>query len=154
MTVQVRATRLANRIIESLPKSLRTAYNQFEADLATRGCAALAYRLSGDFLDHLCVVHLTGQLRVIVGFESAEVVYVLLVGKHDRERPPMDVYQQLYELAGHEPSDQAGRDKPPCCDAETGEPPVDAALLGELLITMRRFRAADLRAVPGRRRST
>jgi hypothetical protein len=39
----------------------------------------------------------------------------------------MDVYRQLYELAGYEASDQAGRDKPPCCDTETGEPPVDDA---------------------------
>jgi hypothetical protein len=93
-------------------------------------------------------------MRVIVAFESPEIAYVVLIGNHERDRPPLDVYQQLYELAGHQPSDQAGRDKPPCCDTESGEPPVDAALLDELLTSMRRFRAPDLRITAGRRRST
>ena len=103
MAVEVRATPLANKIIEELPRRSRRAYDQFEADLAARGCAAQAYRLSGDLLDHLCVVHLIGTLRVIVAFESAEVAYVVLVGNHDDSRPPLDVYQQLYAQAGHEP---------------------------------------------------
>lgn len=93
-------------------------------------------------------------MRVVVAFESAVVAYVVLVGNHDSKRPPLDVYQQLYALAGHEPPDQAGRDKPPCCDTETGEPPVDSALLDELLTRMRRFRASDLRATPRRRGTT
>jgi hypothetical protein len=153
VTVEVRATPLANKVIEGLPRKARNAYDQFEADVAARGCAALAYRLSGGFLDHLCVIHLTGQMRVIVAFESPEIAYVVLIGNHDRDRPQLDVYQQLYELAGHHPSDQAGRDKPPCCDTDTGEPPVDTALLDELLTSMRRFRTPDLRATPRRRRS-
>jgi hypothetical protein len=154
VTVEIRATPLANKIIEGLSRKARNAYDQFEADLAAKGCAALAYRLSGDFLDHLCVIHLTGQMRVIVAFESPEIAYVVLIGNHERDRPPLDVYQQLYELAGHQPSDQAGRDKPTCCDTETGEPPMDTALLDELLTSMRRFRAPHLRTTPGRRRST
>lgn len=152
MAVEVRATPLANKIIEELPRRSRRAYDQFEADLAARGCAALAYRLSGDLLDHLCVVHLIGAMRVIVAFESAEVAYVVLVGNHDDSRPPLDVYQQLYAQAGHEPPEQAGRDKPPCCDTETGKPPVDSGSLDELLARMRQFRASDLRSAPGRRR--
>ena len=44
MTVEVRATPLANKIIEELPRRSRRAYDHFEADLAARGCAALAYR--------------------------------------------------------------------------------------------------------------
>lgn len=152
MAVEVRATPLANKIIEELPRRSRRAYDQFEADLAARGCAALAYRLSGDLLDHLCVLHLIGAMRVIVAFESAEVAYVVLVGNHDDSRPPLDVYQQLYAQAGHEPPDQAGRDKPPCCDTETGKPPTDSGSLDELLARMRQFRASDLRSAPGRRR--
>lgn len=154
MTVEVRATPLADKIIEELPRRSRAAYNQFEADLASRGCAALAYRLSGDALEHLCVVHLTGALRVIVAFESADVAYVVLVGNHDDQRPPLDVYRQLYALAGHEPSAQAGRDKPPCCDAESGEPPVDVELLENLLTRLRKFRASSLRNAPRRRSSS
>ena len=153
MTVEVRATPLANKIIEELPRRSRRAYDHFEANLAARGCAALAYRLSGGLLDHLCVAHLIGTMRVIVAFESAEVAYVVLVGNHDDSRPPLDVYRQLYALAGHEPPDQAGRDKPPCCDTKTGEPPADSGWLDELLARMRRFRASDLRSTPGRRRN-
>lgn len=137
-----------------MPRRSRVAYDQFEADLASRGCAALAYRLSGDVLEHLCVVHLTGAMRVIVAFESAEIAYVLLVGNHDDQHPPLDVYRQLYVLAGHEPPAQAGRDKPPCCDTESGEPPVDPGLLENLLTRLRRFRASDLRNAPSRRRSS
>jgi hypothetical protein len=99
-------------------------------------------------------MHLSGSMRVVVAFESAAVAYVVLVGNHDSKRPPLDVYQQLYALTGHEPPDQAGRDKPPCCDTRTGEPPVDSAFLDELLTRMRRFRASDLRATPRRRGTT
>jgi hypothetical protein len=42
LTVEIRATPLANKIIESLSKRARTAYGQFKADLAARGCAAPA----------------------------------------------------------------------------------------------------------------
>jgi hypothetical protein len=35
---------LANKIIEESPRRLRRAYDQFEADLAARGWAVLAYR--------------------------------------------------------------------------------------------------------------
>jgi len=80
VAVEVRATPLTNKIIENLPRRSRRVYDQFEADLAARGCAAMTYRLSGDMLDHLCVRHLTGAMRVIVAFESAEVAYVVLVG--------------------------------------------------------------------------
>jgi hypothetical protein len=98
VAVEVRATPLANKIIEELPRRSRRAYDQFEVDLAARGCAALAYRLSGGLLDHLCVAHLIGTMRVIVVFESAEVAYVVLVGNHDDSRPPLDVYRQLVPL--------------------------------------------------------
>jgi hypothetical protein len=44
VAVEVRATPLANKIIEELPSRSRRAYDQFEVALAARGCAALAYR--------------------------------------------------------------------------------------------------------------
>jgi hypothetical protein len=68
MSVEVRATPLANKIIEALPRRSRRAYNDFEDDLARQGCAALQYRLTGYELDHLCGVHMVGLLRVIVAF--------------------------------------------------------------------------------------
>jgi hypothetical protein len=42
VAVEVRATPLANKIIEELPRRSRRAYDQFEADLAARGCQAAA----------------------------------------------------------------------------------------------------------------
>ncbi len=104
MTVEIRATPLADKIIEGPAKKTRNAYDQFKADLATRGCAALAYQLSGGFLDHQCVVHLTAQLRVIVAFESPEIAYVVLIGNHDRDRPQLDVYRQAHDWATGEDS--------------------------------------------------
>lgn len=154
MSIEVRATPLANKVISDLPRRSRRAYDQFEADLAARGCAALSYRLSGDQLNHLCAAHLTGTMRVIAAFESASVAYVVLVGNHNDSRPPLDVCQQLYSLVGHKPPDQTGRDKPPCCDTDSGLPPVDPNLLDDLLRRMRRFRASDVRWAPGRRRDT
>jgi len=55
--------------------------------LAAEGCAALAYRLAGDPpLDHLCVKHLEGHLRVIVAFESDERAWILLVRSTRQQR--------------------------------------------------------------------
>jgi hypothetical protein len=96
VAVEVRATPLANKIIGEVPRRSRRAYDQFEAHLAARGCAALAYRLSGDFLDHLCVVHLVGTVRVIVAFESAEVAYVILAGNHDDSRASSWMFTSSY----------------------------------------------------------
>jgi hypothetical protein len=48
VAVEVRATPLANKIIEELPRRSRRAYDQIEVDLTARGCAALANRLSDD----------------------------------------------------------------------------------------------------------
>lgn len=154
MAVEVRATLLADVFIKGLAGRARRAYDDFEADLARRGCAALAYRLTGDQVDQICVTHLVRSLRVIVAFESADVVYVLLVGEHDEKNPAMDVYQQLYALVGHTPPDQAARTKPPCCDAETGSPPVAADLLDQLLPRMRRIRATVMPRAARRRRRT
>lgn len=154
MAVEVRATLLADILITGLAGRARRAYDDFEADLARRGCAALAYRLTGDQVDQLCVVHLVRSLRVIVAFESADVVYVLLIGEHDEKNPAVDVYGQLYALVGQTPPDQAARTKPPCCDAETGSPPAGADLLDQLLPQMRRIRATEMPRAARRRQST
>ena len=95
----------------------------FVKDLESRGCAALGYRLTGDEpLDHLCVKHLGGQLRVVVAFERADRAWLLLVGPHDDSDPYIDVYTELYQLVGLRPPDSTKRTKPPCC-GKTGEPP-------------------------------
>jgi hypothetical protein len=153
MSVEVRATPLANKLIEALPRRARRAYDDFETDLARRGCAALAYRLTGSELDHLCVIHLVGLLRVIIAFEAAEIAYVLLVGDHDERSPAMDVYRRLYELVGYSPSGQEARTKPPCCD-ENESPPFAPELLDPLLARMRRIPANDMRRITTGRRGS
>jgi len=82
------------------------------------------YRLSGDdLLSKFCVAHLSGPLRVVVAFSAHNVATILLVGPHDEQDPFMDVYSQLYDLAGLAEPPAAERSKPPCCGEEDGKPP-------------------------------
>jgi hypothetical protein len=62
------------------------------------------------------------------------------VGRHDDQDPVLNVYAELYRLLGAEPPDGAGRDKPPCCDADTDLPPVLGAAVDEFV-----ERAAEVR---------
>lgn len=92
----------------------------------------MGYRLTGPApLDHLCVKHLVGQLRIVVGFASAEEAWILLVGPHDDHDPGLDVYAALYALADATPPDSAKRTKPPCCSSD-GTPPALADRIEEL----------------------
>ena len=60
----------------------------------------------------------------------------------------MDVYSQLYELAGLAEAPTAERTKPPCCGEKDGEPPVpDSELLADLVLA----RARQLSGAAGRR---
>lgn len=120
MPTEVLATPRADQQIASLTRRQTTALDQFLNELAAQGCAALAYRLTGTPpLSHLCVKHLTGDLRVVVAFETDERAWILLVGPHTDGDPDLDVYTELYRLLGVEPPDGEGRTKPPCC----GPPP-------------------------------
>jgi hypothetical protein len=62
------------------------------------------------------------------------------VGLHNDEDPVLNVYAELYRVLGAEPQPDSGRDKPPCCDQDAGEPPI----LGEALTAIL-DRAARLR---------
>jgi hypothetical protein len=42
-----------------------------------------------------CVRHLSGAIRVVVAFETAERAWVLLVGPHDNKDPILNVYSEL-----------------------------------------------------------
>ena len=46
---------------------------------------------------------------------------IVLLGQHPDRTPELDVYAQLYRLAGSSRPDSE-RTKPPCCDA-SGQPP-------------------------------
>lgn len=44
------------------------------------GCDAAGYRLSGEGLDKLCVIHLWGRWRLVLTFPEANVAVVVDVG--------------------------------------------------------------------------
>lgn len=148
MPTEVIATPRADQQIAGLDRTHAKAWDEFLDDLAVRGCKALGYRLSGPTpVDHMCVKHLRGSLRVVVAFEDPDRAWILLVGRHDDQDPVLNIYAELYRLLGIAPPDSAGRDKPPCCDEVTDLPPILGAAVAEFV-----ERAAKERRT--RRRST
>ena len=139
MTYVVWQTRVAERQVRGLRGARAAAYVRFEQTLAERGCAALAYRLTGrDPLPRICVQHLRGSDRALVAFESGEA-WVLLVGPHDAGDAARDVCRTLYGLAGVDIPIEP-RTKPPCCD-EDGQPPtLDTAAVDDLVTRARALR--------------
>ncbi|MGH3070204.1 MAG: hypothetical protein ACRDNT_02135 [Streptosporangiaceae bacterium] len=134
MPTEVIATPRAEQQIAGLDRIHAKAFGDFLDDLAARGCKALGYRLSGRTpVDRMCVKHLRDSFRVIVAFEGPRRAWILLVGRHDDQDPVLNVYAELYRLLGADPPDGAGRDKPPCCDADTGLPPVLGAAVDEFI---------------------
>lgn len=121
MAVQVRASTTASKVIASLRGKDKTAYDQWLTRLKQQGCAAMKYRLAGERLNHLCVSHLRGAMRVVVRFESKTRAAIVAIGPHDRESPN-DIYALLYAALGTEDPDD-DRDKPECCDSD-GLPPI------------------------------
>jgi len=141
MPTEVLATPRAEQQISALPRKQAKAFDNFLNELAANGCRALAYRLSGHTpLDHMCVKHLTGALRVVVAFETPQRAWILLVGRHDDQDPALNIYTELYRLLGAEPLLDARRGKPPCCDEAGDQPPVLRESLDQIL-----DRAAKLR---------
>jgi hypothetical protein len=141
MVAEVLATPRAEQQIDGLSRRNARVLDQFLNELADGGCRALAYRLSGqEPINHLCVRHLSGSLRVVVAFETPQRAWVLLVGPHDDQDAVLNVYAELYKLLGVEPPSDAGRSKPPCCSQSEGLPPVLGDALEEIL-----DRAAKLR---------
>jgi hypothetical protein len=133
MAISVLITERAAQQVGALHKKERRSCDQFIRDLRARGCESLSYRLSGEgLLTKICVVHLSGALRVVAAFTAGDAVTILLAGPHDRD-PFTDVYSQLYQLVGLAEPPAAERTKPPCCGAEDGKPPIpDADLLADL----------------------
>ena len=126
----VRSTPIADRQIASLRGARLKAYLSFEQELASRGCAALGYRLTGaEPLSSLCVKHLRGADRAVVAFTTEEA-WVILVGPHAAGDQAVDVYTKLYELVGVPPPTQP-RSKPPCCRHDT-PPNLNEAVVDDL----------------------
>jgi hypothetical protein len=140
---EVLATPRADQQIDGLRRKQAKALESFLDDLAARGCQALAYRLTGGSpIDHICVKHLRNSLRVIVAFETPQKAWILLVGTHDNRNTGLDVYTELYRLAGVEPEPASGRNKPPCCGQADGEPPTIGDELVEILTRAAKQRKA------------
>lgn len=131
------ATRLAAQQISGLRGRRLKVYEEFERQLAAKGCAAMEYRLTGsDPLPRLCVRHLYGSDRAVVAFHDGQA-WVLLVAPHDAGDAARDVYSSLYELLGLAPP-SSRRTKPPCCREQDGQPPqMDEAIIDDLVARTR-----------------
>jgi mRNA-degrading endonuclease RelE of RelBE toxin-antitoxin system len=141
----VSITPTGRRSVEALRGKARKSFDAAVLRLASEGCRAGDYRLTGDVLEHICSVHLYGRHRLLVCFPDDQQVVVLLVGEHTSGDPEVDGYRSLYQLLDL-PEPTAKRTKPPCCD-EGGHAPVDPELLDRfsadarsLLRTRRRAR--------------
>jgi hypothetical protein len=140
-------TERAAQQVDQLRNKERRSYDQFLLALRAQGCASLNYRLSGDdLLSRICVAHLAGALRVVAAFSAHDVAAILLVSPHDDQDPFVDVYSQLYELAGLAQPPAAERTKPPCCGEDDGRPPIpDDELLADLVSRARQLSGAAKR---------
>jgi hypothetical protein len=140
VSVRVEFTARAEQQAFALPKEQRNQVAELIRQLKARGCAALDYRLTGDLpVGRLCVKHLGRNYRALVAFASVGEIWVLLVGPHDDQDPGIDVYTELYRLAGFTAPPPAARDKPPCCD-DNGLAPVLDSLLEDLVARAARLR--------------
>jgi hypothetical protein len=147
VSIEVLSTPRAQQQIAALDRTHAKALDSFIDGLAREGCGALAYRLTGPtLLSRLCVKHLRGTLRVVVGFESPGRACILLVAPHDNTDPNRDVYAELYELLGTTPPDGVGRNKPPCCGEDGAPPPGLGDTLADLIIRSAKRRSPRRRA--------
>lgn len=120
-----------------LRADLRREVDSAVAALEAAGCAAAQYRLAGADSDvgRVCVIHLSRDWRLILGFPAADEVAVLLIGRHLRDA--RNVYARLYRLLRVDaPTEE--RKKPPCCTDD--QPPVDAALVRRIVRNAKRLR--------------
>ena len=124
--------------VKGLDKPIADAVDRVEAELERVSCAAASYRLTGEILERICVVRLPYDYRMLVAFPSEREVSVLLVGRHIRN-PLLDVYTRLYRALGLQ-TPTGERTKPPCCDTENDEPPVDRELVDRFQDGVKRLR--------------
>jgi hypothetical protein len=123
----------ARRYAACLRGPARTAYERWLDDLERRGCAALDYRLAGpEPLPRFCVRHLRAADRAVVMFESRRLAVVLILGRHTGGRG-IDVYEQVYGLAGVRPDLGDVRCKDPCREPDGTAPIAGAGVMDALL---------------------
>jgi hypothetical protein len=110
--------------------AVRESLKQALLALERSGCAAAGYRLTGQTVERLCVVHLYGSWRLLLAFPESDLAVVVDLGEHLTADPHRDVYTRLYEVLGMEPVGEP-RDKPACCD-DDNLPPVRSELVDDL----------------------
>ena len=72
--------------------------------------------------------------------------FSLLVGPHRDDDPQIDVYTELYDLAGLARPPIGRRTKPPCCALDDKKPPIVAAdVVDDLVRRARALSGADRR---------
>ncbi len=81
---------------------------------------------------------------MVVAFECPKRAWILLIGPHDDNDPGMDVYTELYALAGITTPPTARRTKPPCCHADGVAPFLadEVRELADRAVTIRNTRRA------------
>ncbi len=127
MSFNVSITATGQRSVDALRGKARRSIDAAVERLASEGCKAGAYRLTGEVIEHICSVQLYGRHRALVCFPDDQSVVVLFVGEHLQDDPEADVYRSLYRLL-ELPEPSTKRTKPPCCD-EAEKAPVDPELL-------------------------
>jgi hypothetical protein len=147
MTFDVWPTPIASDDLDGLPNDVDKVVEQKIRELESKGCAAADYRLSGEDVEHICIVILPRRHRMVIAFPAEEEVTILLVGPHNEADTAVDVYTRLYEVLGIDvPTDK--RRKPACCTG--AEPSVDGDLVDEFLERSKKLRLGRARR---RRRS-
>jgi hypothetical protein len=138
VSFSVGITPTGQRSVNALRGKARESFEAAVLRLASDGCRAASYRLTGAIVERICSVPLYGRYRALVCFPEGDRVVVLLVGEHLRDDPEVDIYRQLYRTLGlSEPTEE--RTKPPCCEDDTGAP-VDPDLLDRFEAAARKLR--------------
>ncbi len=144
MSFRVSITPTGQRSVDALRGKARKSFDAAVERLASEGCKAGDYRLTGAGVEHICSVQLYGRHRTLVCFPDDESVVVLLVGEHQRDDPEVDVYRSLYRLL-ELPEPSAKRTKPPCCE-KAGKAPIDPELLDRFQARAKQLRRRSRRS--------
>ncbi len=123
------------RVVASLSKTDRRAYDAAISGLKGEGCKAAGYRLAaadgGDF--PMCCRHLANAWRMHTLFAKDHSVIVISVARPDKIQNPHQLLADIFP--GLSAVGCRKRAKPPCCD-DPESPPVMPATLSEQLAGM------------------
>jgi hypothetical protein len=123
------------RVVASLNKVDRRAYDAAISGLKGEGCKAAGYRLAaadgGDF--PMCCRHLADDWRMHTLFAKDRSVIVISLARHDKGHNPHRVLAEVFPELSR--IGRRKRAKPPCCD-DPESPPVMPATLGDQLACM------------------